>query len=220
MDQKKNSALYGRTFSILGDSYSTFKGWIPVHQDAYYPYPESVPDVQCVEQTWWHQLMQRNNMRLLYNDSYSGATVCLNVRPTQPRSAAFVERMHQTLSASGMKGEKPDCIFLFGCTNDSWIDCEIGEVQYENRTEADLFKVLPAYCEMIDYVKRENPQALIISVINDVLKPELQAGMAAAGEHYGIVTVALKNVLKDNGHPNAKGMLQIAEQIEDVCSFL
>ena len=212
--------LQNSKFSILGDSYSTFAGWIPEGQDIYYPNPASVSDVLAVEETWWHQLMCRNSMRLLINDSWSGSTVCTQVRETQPPEAAFVKRMHHTMTSAGVDGEKPDVIFLFGCTNDSWIDREVGDVQYCCRTEADLAGVLPAFCEMVSFVKNENPQAVIAAVINDELKPALQEGMRKAGEYYGIVTVSLAGVEKQNGHPNKKGMAQIADQIEKVFASL
>ena len=41
--------LAGYTFSMLGDSYSTFKGFIPEGYSCYYPKPDSVDDVLRVE---------------------------------------------------------------------------------------------------------------------------------------------------------------------------
>ena len=122
-----------RTFGILGDSYSTFKSWIPEGQSCYYP-SESVDDVLKVEDTWWYQLAQRNDLQLVCNDSYSGATVCTHTRDGQPFSSAFTERAK--ISFSGV--QQPDYIFVFGCTNDSWLERSIGQVMYENRTEEDL----------------------------------------------------------------------------------
>lgn len=43
--------LLGLTFSIIGDSYSTFKGFVPKEYDCYYPNPELVDDVIYVEDT-------------------------------------------------------------------------------------------------------------------------------------------------------------------------
>lgn len=75
--------LLGLTFSIIGDSYSTFKGFVPKEYDCYYPNPELVDDVIYVEDTWWGKLINHQGMRLLVNDSYSGATVCTCVREPQ-----------------------------------------------------------------------------------------------------------------------------------------
>ena len=199
---------------ILGDSYSTFQGYVPENQAFYYPNPEKVPDLARVEETWWHQLTQRRNLRILVNDSYSGSTVCNHTRDGQPPESAFIKRMHVTLSEKGIGGVMPDTIIIFGATNDSWLDRGIGEVKYENWTQEELRCVLPAYCHLLDYVVKHNPQAEIYCVVNDVLKPEITAGLAAAAAHYGVRAVMLEGVDKYNGHPTVLGMAQIAEQIE------
>ena len=108
MNQKKS--LAGCSFGILGDSYSTFQGYIPEEQECYYP-SANVKDVLQVEDTRWHQLVVRHGMKLLVNDSYSGATVCTNTREGQPFSSAFTERAKKSFSGDS----KPDYIFLFGC---------------------------------------------------------------------------------------------------------
>lgn len=201
--------LSGCTFGILGDSYSTFRGHIPQGNSCYYPI-QDVDDVLQVEHTWWHQLMTKHNMNLLVNDSYSGATVCTNTRDGQPFSSAFTERAKRSFSGEN----KPDYIFLFGCTNDSWLDRTVGEPKFADRTEEDLFQVLPAYSFCLEHMTKCNPQAKVVAVINTGLKPEIAAGMIAAAEHYGATVVSLENIDKQHGHPSALGMRQIAEQIE------
>lgn len=198
---------------ILGDSYSTFEGFVPAHQAFYYPRPEMVPDLLYVEQTWWHQLTRQRNLRILVNDSYSGSTVCNHTRDGQPPESAFIKRMYVTLSENGVGGELPDAIIIFGATNDSWLGRRIGDIKYENWTEDDLRCVLPAYCCLLDYVTGHHPQAEIYCVINDVLKPEIAKGLAMAAAHYGVRAVMLAGIDKSNGHPTALGMTQIAEQI-------
>ena len=197
-----------RTFGILGDSYSTFKGWIPEGQSCYYPC-ESVDDVLKVEDTWWYQLAQRNDLQLVCNDSYSGATVCTHTRDGQPFSSAFTERAK--ISFSGV--QQPDYIFVFGCTNDSWLERSIGQVMYENRTEEDLKQVLPAYCCILEYLTSRNPYSKVVAIVNTQLHPDISRGIVEAGEHYGASVVVLEDIHKQNGHPTALGMSQIAEQV-------
>ena len=62
---------------IFGDSYSTFKGFIPQGYVDYYR-PEGNPktDLLHVEETWWHRLITKTESTLLLNDSWSGSTVC------------------------------------------------------------------------------------------------------------------------------------------------
>jgi len=199
---------------ILGDSYSTFEGYIPPHQKSYYPNPEKVPDLTLVEETWWYQLTARRNMRILRNDSYSGSTVCNHTRDGQPPESAFIRRMHGSLSVHGVDGEMPNVIIIFGATNDSWLDREIGELKYADWTQQELRCVLPAYCHLLDYVTKCNSRAAIYCVINDVLKPEIRDGIAKAAAHYGVHAVLLEGIEKSFGHPNVLGMTQIAQQIE------
>ena len=212
----KQKQLEGRTFSILGDSYSTFNGYIPEGNVTYYPCPEKVDDVLRVEDTWWHQLMQRTGMRLLYNESYSGATVCTDVRETQPPESSFTVRAGYLKDYTDQKGDGPDYIILFGCTHDSWLERAQGQVQFENWTREDLKQVLPAYCYVLDVICREHPKTCIVCVVNTGLNPVIAEGMHQAIEHYGAVTVNLADIDKQNGHPSALGMRQIAAQIEAV----
>ena len=207
MEQK--TALSGCSFGILGDSYSTFRGYIPEGQECYYP-SANVEDVLQVEDTWWHQLMQKYDMRLLVNDSYSGATVCTNTREGQPLFSAFTERVRISFSDD----RKLDYIFLFGGTNDAWLKRDVGQIKFSEWTEEDLFQVLPAYCFTLAYLIKHNPKTKVVAVLNTGLSPELQAGMLAAVEHYGAKAVVLQNIDKQHGHPTALGMRQIAEQIE------
>jgi len=209
-----HKTLKNSTFSILGDSYSTYQGYIPQGNACYYPRPEMVDDVLRMEDTWWHQLAQKHEMRLVYNNSYSGATVCNQVRETQPPESAFVVRAHYLAKHTDADGKKPDYIFLFGCTNDSWLGRNAGQVQYENWTEEDLKQVLPAYCNVLHTLRQENPDSVLVCVINTNLTPEIAEGTALAAEHYGAVAVKLSNISKQHGHPSKLGMQQIAEQIE------
>lgn len=110
----------GKTFSILGDSYSTFQGHIPEKYQYYYPLPHNVDDVLRVEDTWWYQLAENMKMKLLVNNSFSGSTVCDNVREGWPASCAFTIRSSECDLALDSE-LMPDYIFVFGCTNDYWI---------------------------------------------------------------------------------------------------
>ncbi|MBE6976564.1 MAG: hypothetical protein E7439_05135 [Ruminococcaceae bacterium] len=206
-----NKPLSGASFGILGDSYSTFRGYIPQGNSAYYPYKD-VDDVLEVEHTWWHQLMTRHGLTLTVNDSYSGATVCTNTREGQPFSSAFTERAKRSFSGEN----QPDYIFLFGCTNDSWLERSIGEPKFEGRTEEDLMQVLPAYCFCLEYLTTHNPNATVVAVVNTGLHEEIHAGMVCAAKHYGATIVELADIDKQHGHPSALGMRQIVAQIEDV----
>ena len=58
---------------ILGDSYSTYEGYIPDGFSAFYPYPTA--DVSDVNMTWWMQVVNKMGGTLFVNNSYSGTCV-------------------------------------------------------------------------------------------------------------------------------------------------
>ena len=186
-----------RTLSILGDSYSTFKGWLPEGNYIYYP-NVNVPDMTRAEDTWWQILITKRGFRMLINDI----------------SDAFVMRMKNSLSENGVNGEKPDCILLFGGTNDGWTNVKVGKNQYADWTDEDLKEFLPAFCYMLDYVTGQNPQARIAAIVNTDLADGMPEGMQQACEHYGVQCILLHDISKVCGHPDRQGMRQIAEQVD------
>ena len=202
------------TVVILGDSYSTFHGYIPDGRECYYPSPERVDDVLTVEDTWWHQLFEKRNMTLLFNDSWSGSTVCTEVRDCHPPEAAFVERMKKSLAPVKAGRSSPECIFLFGGTNDSWLNRELGQLTYNGWSAECLRQVLPAYCYMLDYVVKSNPDAVVFCILNTQLNTVIHKGILDACAHYGATAIELHDIDKKSGHPSRLGMQQIAHQID------
>ena len=207
MDERNN--LAGKAFAILGDSYSTFQGYIPPDYNFYYPRPEAVDDVLRVEETWWHRLAAGTGMILSVNNSFSGSTVCTQTREDHPTWNSYVRR------AESVDFGAPDYILVFGATNDSWLDREVGEPVYENRTEGQLRQVLPAFCHVLEVLSRRYPHAGLVAVVNTDLKPQIREGLCQAAAHYGAVAAVLENIEKQNGHPTAAGMAAIARQVED-----
>ena len=65
-----------KSISILGDSYSTFEGYLQPDTNSiwYYVSPRQQTDVTSVKQTWWHKFIKENNYRLCVNNSFSGAS--------------------------------------------------------------------------------------------------------------------------------------------------
>ena len=98
-------------------------------------------------------------------------------------------------------------------TTAGWTGVEVGVNQYADWTDADLKQFLPAFCYMLDYVREQNPQAQILCVINDAIKPEIQAGLMETALHFRATPVALAGIDKSCDHPTRLGMQQIAAQI-------
>jgi len=66
---------------IMGDSYSTYKGYIPEGYSFYYSDERTeTPIVKGVEKTWWNILANENNLNIILNDSFSGSTICNTVK--------------------------------------------------------------------------------------------------------------------------------------------
>ncbi len=63
-------AAAGMKLSILGDSISTFKGWIPEGNLVFYPENGTVKDVA---QTWWKIVLDELGLTLCANGSSSGS---------------------------------------------------------------------------------------------------------------------------------------------------
>ena len=61
---------------IFGDSYSTFKGYVPEGYAIYYSENERPEtDVTQVSQTWWYQVVEKADLKLVLNNSWSGSTI-------------------------------------------------------------------------------------------------------------------------------------------------
>lgn len=99
--------MEAKTFSILGDSISTFAQCIPPENEVFYP--KEGCDVLKKEHTWWHLLKEETALRLIMNESYSGSRI--SVTGERPPSSSF-------LSPTRQERLSGDLIIIFGGTND------------------------------------------------------------------------------------------------------
>ena len=197
--------------SILGDSYSTFEGYLtPDTMDIWYFENKQDPrrtDVKSVGETWWMQLIKKKNWKLELNNSWSGSTICYTGYGDEDyRLRSFITRVPALGS--------PDIILIFGGTNDSWANAPVGEYKYADWRRADLYTFRPAMACMLHKIKERYPTADVYFISNDGLKPEITESMAQICKHYGVPMIQLENISKTAGHPNVKGMTQIAEQLD------
>ena len=206
------SAQSGRqisTVAILGDSYSTFLGYVPEGNAIWYSdVPNGQNDVTSVDQTWWKLFCDDGGYELVLNDSYSGSTIC----NTGYDGADYSDRSFITRVSRSVEAE-PDALLIFGATNDSWASAPVGELQYADWTKEDLYKCLPACCYMLDWLAENAPETQPVYILNSEMKYEVTAGIMAACDHYGVPYLLLKNIEKLDGHPSIKGMAQINEQV-------
>ena len=199
------------TVSILGDSYSTFEGFIPKENEIWYfnKLDTQKTDVNEVEQTWWWQVIKNAGYKLGVNNSWSGATICnegYNDEDYTPRS--FVTRSAQ-LGSLGC----PDIILVCGATNDNWANVKMGDYEYDNWTRPDLYYFRPALAKMFVNLQQHYPNTKIYFILNSELKKEINESVRTVCRHYGIPLITLHDIDKQNGHPTVKGMKAIATQV-------
>lgn len=193
--------------SILGDSYSTFKGYVlPDSNFVWYPQKVENNDVQDVQQLWWHILIREHGYRLCQNNSFSGATIC----HTGYQQEDYSDRSYCTrLNNLG----SPDIILVFGGTNDSWAHAPIGDYQYTDWTKKDLYQFRPAMAYLLANLQNRYPGTEIYVIINSELSEEVTGSMKTICDRYGVPYIQLVDIEKQWGHPSKKGMRAIADQV-------
>ena len=132
---------------IFGDSYSTFKNYIPEGNAVYYSEEdEPLSGLTKVTQTWWHLLANEAGLNIVLNDSWSGSTIGYtgydNVDCS--RTSSFIHRLNTLKDADFFAKNAIDTVFVFGGTNDSWADAPLGAVKFDDFQNEDLYCVLPA----------------------------------------------------------------------------
>ena len=199
---------------ILGDSYSTYKGYIPEGYPTYYP---SV-DVDSADKTWWGMLCEQADVKWIQNNSWSGSPLGFTGYNGDDcsRFGSFIARYRDLKNNGFFEQNKIDTVFVLGGTNDSWADAPLGEVQLGNWEESDLFSVLPAICYLTYILKNDLPEADIILIINTDIKPEIRDCFEVAAKAFGAKFVRLRDVDKVNNHPTAAGMAAICRQVAAV----
>lgn len=208
-------AQSAKSVSILGDSYSTFQGYLQPDSNAvwYWDSPDAQnTDVHSVRETWWHQFIKKNGYRLCMNNSFSGSTICNSgYKRGNPDFADYTDRSFVTrMTHLGC----PDMIFIFGGTNDAWAGSPIGEYKYDGWTKEDLFSFRPALAKMLSFMIGRYLNVEIYFILNDGLQAEINESVKTICAHYQIPCVELNGIDKINGHPSVKGMSQICEQVE------
>lgn len=207
-----------KTISILGDSYSTYEGWIPSDYHFWYDDHgnECKNNMTSVEQTWWKQLCEEQNLELLANCSFSGSTVCnTGYDQTDASTTSFIHRMKRELGEIRGREKQPDILLVFGGTNDFWAGSPIGSCQYENWNQECLKQFAPALAYLFNYLRIWNPESKIYSIVNDEITGQYREVLEQVAKHYGIRQILLQGIEKENGHPNVNGMREIKNQVEN-----
>ena len=237
-DADKN--LYtGKVISVLGDSISTFAGYIPTADGfnlehlARYPQDNLLTDVN---ETWWMQVIAKLDAKLGINDSWRGATVS-GVAPVttgtsgENASMANLTRI-QNLGANGT----PDVILFYGGTNDLAHVSKVGSFDAATApAEVDLTtkkwdNLADGYVHTLLRLQHYYPNAQIVALLpavttsyySDEKLAQANAVLSEICTHYGVAYTDLRECglstsdLPDGIHPNAAGMDYITDAVLDV----
>lgn len=194
------------SFSILGDSYSTFEGFVtPESNDVWYNLPpDNYINVTDVKQMWWWQVQKAMNWKLDHNNSFSGTLVCNYDTTGYYEDHSFIKRSDDL--------GNPDFIFVFGGTNDLWQNAPLGDFQYDDWTDEDLCLFRPGLAFLCQKLKITYPSATICFMIDMQLCQEIVDSFHTIIAHYQVNYIDLYGIAKDWDHPTVLGMKSIADQ--------
>ena len=145
-----NRDIYrNKTLSILGDSISTFAGYIPDGNAVYYT--GSNCGVESVDDTWWKKLIDALGMTLGVNNSWSGSRVTTTNGTT---SAGCMTRC-QSL------GSSPDVIIVYMGINDFNNEVALGTYDGSGAFPTATTTFREAYAIMLDKIMTAYPTSEI-----------------------------------------------------------
>lgn len=202
------SNFAGKTVSILGDSISTFKNYVPEGYACFYPYPTA--DVSDVNYTWWMRTINKLGMKLLKNNSYSGSCVSAG---TGSSGATNDSRLVELTKGT----ERPDIILIFMGANDCGSsNVSLGTFQSSYKTMLD--KIINLCPDSKIYLLTLPTTGLYKEAdrlqYNAVIKSYAESyelGLVDLGDLY--TTTSYKDYVVDSCHPNNAGMIAISNAI-------
>ncbi len=243
VSEPEPAQLAGTTFSVMGDSISTYQGYNPV---GYYAFFSENGDVADVADTWWQQVADDLELTLLVNGSSSGATVAGNSTGTEDPQCGCNEL--RTGGLAGADGACPDRIIVYLGANDMIQAVPLGDNDGTKPVEeGEVTSFSDAYTLMLDKLQKNYPLAKIYCC---TLQPmgnygtqtpyvEFVNGAGLTAKDYGEVIAGiagnrglpvidlydcgiqvenLQEMTSDGVHPTAAGMHCIAGAVEEALS--
>jgi len=236
-----DSETAAKKLSILGDSISTFDGWIPEGYSCYFPMNG---DVMNVEQTWWGMVLEDTQMELCMNGSSAGST-CVG----DSFSADNVQygcSECRIWNLIGSNGSFPDVIIVYMGTNDFLKAVPLGDNDGTRAVEEGMIENFSdAYCMILDKLIAYYPNAEILCCnlppmgtwgpASGPLFVPFVNGLDLTSEDYGkqieiiarakgckiidlqdcgITTENMENYVSDGVHMNPEGMELIRNAVE------
>lgn len=148
--------MEGKTLSILGDSLSTYEGWIP---DGYVDFFPGDGELTDISQTWWDILLKHTGLELCVNGSSAGST-CVgdSLSTDDPKYGCSDYRISDLCGG----GTWPDIIIVYMGANDLLTSVPIGDNEGTGIVEEGVIENFSdAYCLMLDKLQAQYPVAQI-----------------------------------------------------------
>lgn len=203
---RKGARKY-RTFSVLGDSLSSYTGCVtPSDNLCWYPANPCSNNSKFTSPTncWWYKFAEKFDIDMLRDNAYSGAPVSfmgwgdelIGPYRTQRRKA-LIGSYSQSFVKRAWNVADPDLIIVAGLANDGYTGAAEGSPVYsgwaEPATDEDAFTcsaAVPALCQVFDTLKTQHPNAKIVFV-KCVGKAE--SSLKTVCDHYGVQLVDFNN---------------------------
>lgn len=132
------SSYHGKTLSILGDSISTFDGYLPAGNETYYPNGT----VTSVYDTWWKKLIDALGMSLNVNNSWTGTRVTTTAGSDSAGCGSRAEAL----------GTTPDVIIIWMGINDFINGVDLGTYDGSTAIPVTTTTFREAYSIMLNKV--------------------------------------------------------------------
>lgn len=241
IDVKEQRAPEGAAVSIMGDSISTFQGYIPAGYYDFFPENGLVLDVN---DTWWKRVLDEEEWTLCVNGSSSGAT-CVGDSTSMDNPQCSCNEF-RTGGLSGSDGTAPDIIIVYMGTNDFLQSIPLGDNDGTRAVaEGQVAMFGDAYTLMLDKLRVKYPASQIYCCTitqvggygTDTPYVEMVNGVGLTTADYsariaqiagnknlpvidlqgcGIAVENLHNTTADGVHPTPEGMQYIAEAVRKV----
>ena len=226
----------GKVISILGDSISTFAGYIPTADGfnlehlSRYPQDNLLTDVN---ETWWMQVVDGLDAKLGVNDSWRGSTVSGGASVTSGTAGDKAAMSNLTRIQNLGSNGTPDIIIFYGGTNDLAHISEVGSFNVEtapgvvdlSTTKWD--NLSDAYVNTLLRLKYYYPNSEIVclfptytkSYYSDTKLKNCNEILTEICKYYGVKYIDLRycgisvSDLPDGIHPDSAGMDYISKSI-------
>lgn len=230
-------ALKGKKLGIIGDSISTYEGWVPDGYDVYYSNGGILPSV---ENTYWKIAANKLGMAV-GNCSWSGSYVSGDSTSTSNANIGTSTKRINDLSADGIN---PDIVLVYMGTNDFLFGKDKGEFNMSSDyVDGNISTFMNAYALLLTKIRKAYPNCKIlcgtmplqfaysqelyinnnwtsirtkgesIPEWNDAIKEIAKAFGCGVVDFATCAINSYSSTLEDRCHPNIKGHKLMAERL-------